>query len=106
MGELERWRGLFGENHGQDSQVYRNTPTGGEVMLKFNHTRFMQCVNDRRSRRGMSWKDVSDDTGISRSNLSRSWRHSKNLSVDEMLTLADKFNLNINAFAFPTEPPA
>lgn len=69
-------------------------------MIEFQEERFLDYINDRRNARGLSWKEVGEKTGLKNRSLWGLYRQRRKrlLAINEMLTLADFFDVNLPAF--------
>jgi transcriptional regulator with XRE-family HTH domain len=61
-------------------------------------------VREEARRQGLTWRDLTERTGISRTRLARAFSGRRPLNLNELALFADALGVDVSALAAPTEP--
>ena len=70
-------------------------------MLRFDAVALFRSLDEQRTKRGMTWKQVADEIGVSQSTIMKT-REGGRMEVDGMLQMVNWLNVKVETFVRQT----
>jgi len=71
-------------------------------MKRLDARALFEAMNNQRQRRGMTWRQVSDEVGVSASTITRTKKGGR-MEVDGMLNMVEWLGVPVEQFVIDTE---